>query len=147
MTKLSTLSRQYWPTIVLFALLLASWQLTVSLGGIREYLLPSPLSVWNALWHGDTAWLPHLWTTTLEIIGAFFLAAVVGVAALRLQVAGLLVALDSVAELPLTVTVEPTNCSAEVASLVCCIEMSVCRLVFMLICCSTPANATSCWVN
>src|ERR1700738_3546834 len=66
--------------------------------------------------------------------------AVVGVAALRLQGAGLLVALDSVAELPLTVTVEPTNCSAEVASLVCCIEMSVCRLVFMLICCSTEAN-------
>src|SRR3979411_67379 len=80
MTKFSTLSRQYWPTLVLFALLLASWQLAVSLGGIREYLLPSPLAVWNALWHGDTAWLPHLWTTTLEIIGAFFLAAIVGVA-------------------------------------------------------------------
>src|SRR5258708_12568791 len=73
MTKFSTLGRQYWPTLVLFALLLASWQLAVSLGGIREYLLPSPLAVWNALWHGDTAWLPHLWTTTLEIIGAFFL--------------------------------------------------------------------------
>jgi len=80
MTKFSTLGRQYWPTLVLFALLLASWQLAVSLGGIREYLLPSPLAVWNALWHGDTAWLPHLWTTTLEIIGAFFLAAIVGVA-------------------------------------------------------------------
>jgi NitT/TauT family transport system permease protein len=65
MTKFSTLSRQYWPTLVLFALLLASWQLAVSLGGIREYLLPSPLSVWNALWHGDTVWWPHLWTTTL----------------------------------------------------------------------------------
>ena len=80
MTKFSTLSRQYWPTLVLFALLLARWQLAVSLGGIREYLLPSPLSVWNALWHGDIAWVPHLWTTTLEIIGAFFLAAVAGVA-------------------------------------------------------------------
>src|SRR6266852_6400809 len=80
MTKFSTLSRQYWPTIVLFALLLASWQLTVSLGGIREYLLPAPLSVWNALWHGDTQWEQHLWTTTFEIIGAFFLAAGVGVA-------------------------------------------------------------------
>lgn len=80
MTKFSTLSRQCWPTFVLFALLLASWQLAVSLGDIREYLLPSPLAVWTALWHGDTAWLPHLWTTTLEIIGAFFLAAIVGVA-------------------------------------------------------------------
>jgi len=32
---------------------------------------------------GDTAWWPHRWTTTLEIIGAFFLAAVVGVRAGR----------------------------------------------------------------
>ena len=42
--------------------------------------VPSPLAVWNALWHGDTDWTKHLWVTTLEIIGAFFLAAGVGVA-------------------------------------------------------------------
>src|SRR6267154_4364681 len=77
---MKTLSRQYWPTIALFIALLVVWQMAVSFGGIREYLLPSPLSVWNSLWHGETAWWPHLWTTTLEIIGAFFLAAVVGVA-------------------------------------------------------------------
>lgn len=80
MTKLGALSRQYWPTFALFAFLLASWQAAVTFGGIREYLLPSPLSVWNALWHGETAWAGHLWTTTLEIIGAFLMAAVVGVA-------------------------------------------------------------------
>src|SRR5262245_18125404 len=80
MTKFSTLGRQYWPTVALFAFLLASWQLAVSLGGIREYLLPSPLSVWTALWHGDTQWDQHLWTTTVEIIGACFLAAAAGVA-------------------------------------------------------------------
>ena len=80
MTKISALGRQYWPTLVLFAFLLASWQFAATYGGIREYLLPAPLSVWNALWHGDTFWWPHLWTTTVEIIGAFLLAAVVGVA-------------------------------------------------------------------
>ena len=73
--------------------------------------------------------------------------AVAGVGEVRLQVAGLFVALDSVAEFPLTVTVEPTSCKAEVASVVCCIAISVCMLVFMLTCCSTPANSTSCWVN
>jgi hypothetical protein len=70
--------------------------------------------------------------------------AVAGVDVERLHVAGLFVALDSVAELPLTVTVEPTSCNAEVASVVCCIEISVCMLVFMLICCSTEANSTNC---
>ncbi len=38
------------------------------------------MSVWNALWHGEIAWGQHLWTTTVEIIGAFFMAAIVGVA-------------------------------------------------------------------
>lgn len=80
MTKFGALSRQYWPTLILFAFLLASWQAAVTFGGIREYLLPAPLSVWNALWHGEIAWGQHLWTTTVEIIGAFLLAAVVGVA-------------------------------------------------------------------
>jgi NitT/TauT family transport system permease protein len=78
--KIRALIRQYWPTVALFASLLAIWQLAVSLGGIREYLLPAPLSVWNALWHSDIGWAQHLWATTFEIIGAFFLAAVVGVA-------------------------------------------------------------------
>jgi NitT/TauT family transport system permease protein len=76
---MKALSRQYWPTVALFAVLLAAWQIAVSSGGIREYLLPAPLSVWNALWHGDTQWAQHLWTTTFEIIGAFVMAAVAGV--------------------------------------------------------------------
>lgn len=80
MTKFPGLCRQYLPTFVLFAILLASWQAAVSFGGIREYLLPAPLSVWNALWNGDTSWSQHIWATTLEIIGAFLLAAGVGVA-------------------------------------------------------------------
>jgi NitT/TauT family transport system permease protein len=45
MMKFQSLLRQYWPTVALFAFLLASWQAAVSLGGIREYLLPSPLAV------------------------------------------------------------------------------------------------------
>jgi NitT/TauT family transport system permease protein len=80
MTYFQPLLRQYWPTVALFVLLIAIWQLAVSLGGIREYLLPAPLSVWHSLWYGDVGWGPHLWTTTVEIIGAFLLAAVVGVA-------------------------------------------------------------------
>ena len=70
---------RYWPTVALFALLLAVWQLTVSYAGIREYLLPAPLAVWNAMWHGEISWAQHLWFTAWEIIGAFLMAAVFGV--------------------------------------------------------------------
>ena len=77
--NIKALIRQYWPTAVLFVALIVIWQLAVSLTGIREYLLPAPLSVWNAMWFGEIAWTQHLWTTTWEIIGAFVMAAVVGV--------------------------------------------------------------------
>jgi NitT/TauT family transport system permease protein len=80
MTKLKTLGRQYWPTIVLFIALLAIWQAVAMFAGIREYLLPSPVSVWTALWSNEIPWSQHLWITTWEIIGAFVMAAGVGVA-------------------------------------------------------------------
>ena len=78
--KIQASIRQYWPTAALFVALIVLWQLAVSLSGIREYLLPAPLSVWNAMWDGEIAWAQHLWATTWEIIGAFVMAAVVGVA-------------------------------------------------------------------
>lgn len=70
----------YLPSLVLFAAVLAIWQLAVSVFGIREYILPSPSSVVRALTSGEIPWLSHLWITTVEIIGAFLLAGVVGVA-------------------------------------------------------------------
>jgi len=80
MTKLKALGRQYWPTIVLFIALLAIWQGVAMFSGIREYLLPSPVSVWAALWSNEIPWSQHLWITTWEIVGAFVMAAGVGVA-------------------------------------------------------------------
>lgn len=77
--KIKGLARQYWPTIVLFVSLIVIWQLTVSYSGIRAYLLPSPMSVVQAFWEPDVPWGQHIWTTTWEIIGAFFMAAAVGV--------------------------------------------------------------------
>ena len=80
MTKFSTLSRQYWPTLVLFALLLASWQLAVSLRRHpRISAARAALGVERAVARRYRLG-QHLWTTTFEIIGAFFMAAVVGVA-------------------------------------------------------------------
>jgi NitT/TauT family transport system permease protein len=67
------------PSLVLFALLLGVWQLAVGVFGVREYLLPSPLSVLAALAGTDIAWARHIWVTGVEIFGAFALAAAVGV--------------------------------------------------------------------
>ncbi|HEY6982296.1 ABC transporter permease [Reyranella sp.] len=80
MTRLNAIGRQYTPTIALFVALLLIWQLAASFSGIREYLLPSPISVWDALWTGEISWSQHLWVTTWEIVGAFLMAAGVGVA-------------------------------------------------------------------
>src|SRR5437867_8171672 len=66
--------------IVLFVALLGAWQLAVSAFEMREYILPSPLAVLRALGGREIPWAGHLWITTLEIVGAFVLAGVVGVA-------------------------------------------------------------------
>jgi NitT/TauT family transport system permease protein len=68
------------PSVVLFVALLAAWQIAVSVLRLREYLLPSPLAVMRALTGSEIPWLGHLWITTVEIVGAFAVAAVVGVA-------------------------------------------------------------------
>jgi NitT/TauT family transport system permease protein len=77
--KITALARQYWPTILLFVSLIVVWQLAVSYSGIRAYLLPAPLSVVQAFWEPDVPWTQHIWTTTWEIVGAFFMAGIVGV--------------------------------------------------------------------
>ena len=53
----------------------------------------------------------------------------------------------SLAVEPSTVTVEPSSPIACVICAVCCKAINWVSDVFMLICCSTWANWTSCWVN
>lgn len=68
------------PAVVLFLALLAAWQAAVTMFGVREYILPGPLTVVRALAGDEIPWPAHLWVTTLEIVGAFAVAGVVGVA-------------------------------------------------------------------
>src|SRR5262245_9981452 len=67
------------PSIALFLALVAAWQITVSVFALREYILPAPLTVLKALSGDEIPWATHLGITTLEIVGAFGLAGVVGV--------------------------------------------------------------------
>jgi NitT/TauT family transport system permease protein len=68
------------PTVLLFAGLLAAWQLAGPVFGIRAYLLPSPLSVARAAVDFSIPWHAHVTITTLEILGGFAIAGAVGVA-------------------------------------------------------------------
>jgi len=71
---------RYLPAMAVFAAFIALWQLSVSFLGIREYLLPAPAAVLRAMGPGsDIPWSGHLWVTTVEVLGAFVLAAVSGV--------------------------------------------------------------------
>jgi NitT/TauT family transport system permease protein len=67
------------PALSLFILLLAAWQFAVSVVGIREYLLPSPAAVFDALTGDQIPWRRHIWVTALEIFGAFIIAGVAGI--------------------------------------------------------------------
>ena len=78
------------PAFVLFAALLVMWQLAVTVFGIREYLLPSPGSVMNALFGSQIDWTGHITVTGVAIFGAFLIAAVGGI------VLGVIVAWSSV---------------------------------------------------
>ena len=80
MTKAVRWLEDKWPAIALFVGLIVLWQLAVSVFDVREYLLPRPISVVQSLVDAEVGWWPHLWVTTLEIIGAFVLAGVIGVA-------------------------------------------------------------------
>jgi NitT/TauT family transport system permease protein len=64
---------------VLFAALIALWQVAVSFFGIREYLLPSPASVLDALLSSRIDWWGHIVVTSVAIFGAFVIAAVGGI--------------------------------------------------------------------
>ena len=71
--------RGYVPAVGLFALLVVAWQLLVSIRDIKEYLLPSPVSVAQAAFDPSLQWLQHLRVTAGEVLGGFALAAGGGV--------------------------------------------------------------------
>jgi NitT/TauT family transport system permease protein len=59
--------------------LLLAWQLAGPVFGIREYVLPGPVSVVRAALSRTIPWPTHLTITTLEILGGFALAGLAGV--------------------------------------------------------------------
>jgi NitT/TauT family transport system permease protein len=79
MTGIGRVIHRYLPAAALFAALIAAWQLAVTVFHLREYLLPAPLRVVQAMMGDEIPWLRHLSITSVEIVGAFALAGAVGV--------------------------------------------------------------------
>jgi len=80
MTGIRRVIHRYLPAAALFVALLVAWQLAVTVFRLREYLLPSPLSVVRAMTGDEIPWFRHIAITSVEIVGAFLLAGTVGVA-------------------------------------------------------------------
>lgn len=78
-SRIARKAGQWLPAVAIFAAFIGLWQLAVSFLGLREYLLPSPMSVWRAMSGNEIPWVGHIWVTALEIVGAFVLAGVAGV--------------------------------------------------------------------
>jgi NitT/TauT family transport system permease protein len=72
-------ARRALPGVATFAGFFAAWQLAVVGLGIREYLLPTPLSVLEAMVLSEIPWTKHIAITGIEILGAFLIAALGGV--------------------------------------------------------------------
>ena len=69
----------YLPSILVILALLVLWQVAVSLLGIKEYILPTPLAAIAALVNPNYQWTANLLATLYAVLGAFVLSAVLGV--------------------------------------------------------------------
>jgi len=72
--------RFYLPSAMALVLLVVLWHVAVKLSGIKEFVLPSPLSAWNALFDSQYRWLENTATTLYAVAGSFVLSAALGIA-------------------------------------------------------------------
>ena len=65
--------------LLLVALLLLAWEVSVRLLGIKEYLLPPPSRIWIEFTKRSDIVMGGAWVTTLEILGGYLLAVLVSI--------------------------------------------------------------------
>jgi len=69
----------YLPSVVVMLALLVLWQLGVQWLGVKEYILPTPLSALRTLADPNYRWTANFLATLYSVLGAFALSAVLGV--------------------------------------------------------------------
>jgi NitT/TauT family transport system permease protein len=69
----------YLPSLGVMLALLVLWQAAVTLLGVKEYILPTPLAALRTLADPNYQWVNNLLATLYAVLGAFVLSAVMGV--------------------------------------------------------------------
>ena len=59
----------YLPSALVILALLAAWQLAVDLGGVKEYILPSPWAAFRSLAKPNYQWTANFLTTLYAVLG------------------------------------------------------------------------------
>jgi NitT/TauT family transport system permease protein len=66
-------------TIFTFALMLLVWHFGVILSGVKEFILPTPISAIQTLFQAKYRWPMNFMATFYEVVGGFFISGLVGV--------------------------------------------------------------------
>jgi len=69
----------YVPSALVMLGLLLAWELGVRLGGVKEYILPTPSSAFEAFFRPNYQWTENFLATFYATVGAFVLSAVLGI--------------------------------------------------------------------
>ncbi|MGH8708889.1 MAG: ABC transporter permease [Burkholderiales bacterium] len=78
--RLAGVIAYYVPSALVMLGLLVAWQLAVDLGGIKEYILPSPTAAIRTYFLPNYQWTANFLATLYATLGAFVLSALLGVA-------------------------------------------------------------------
>jgi NitT/TauT family transport system permease protein len=78
--RLAAAVAYYVPSTLVILALLLGWQLAVDIGGVKEYILPSPWAALQAYARPNYQWTANFLATLYAVLGAFVLSAVLGVA-------------------------------------------------------------------
>lgn len=82
MTTAARLAKGLLPKLLYVAILVAIWQAAIFVLELKEFVVPTPLAVFKALFDPETAsqyqWWTHIGTTLGEILAAFVFTAIFG---------------------------------------------------------------------
>jgi len=78
--RLAGVIAYYVPSALVMLGLVLAWELAVTLGGVKEYILPAPSAAFEAYLRPNYQWTANFLATFYATVGAFVLSAVLGVA-------------------------------------------------------------------